>query len=106
MERARPERVLETARHAAGPFGRLGLALDHLGGRGPRRPFGFAPDIRVPVPPEPIATDIGAVANGGSVALDTVDVVIAGIDDDRSGHFLGVVANRPAIVLRIDLGDI
>ena len=39
MERAGPERVLEAAWHAAGPFGRLGLALDHLPGRGPGRPF-------------------------------------------------------------------
>src|SRR5829696_857980 len=106
MERAGPERVVEAARHAAGPFGRLGLALDHLPGRGPGRPFGLAPDIRVAVPPEPVATDIGAVASGGSVALDAVDVVIAGIDDDRAGPFLAVVANRPAMVFRIDLADV
>src|SRR4051812_1527412 len=100
MERAGPERVLEAARHAVGPFCRLGLALDHLPGRGPGRPFGFAPDIRVTAPPEPVATDVGAIASGGSVDLDTVDVVITGIDDDRAGRFLSVVANRPAIVFR------
>src|SRR5215217_8964146 len=88
MERAGPQRVLGATRHAAGPFCRLGLALDHLPGRGPGRPFGFAPDIRVTVPPEPVATDIGAIASGGSVALDAVDVVVARIDDDRAGRFL------------------
>src|SRR5215211_6873477 len=76
MERAGPEGVVEAARHAAGPFGSLGLALDHLPGRGPSRPFGFASDVRVTIPPEPVATEIGAIASGGSVALDTVDVVI------------------------------
>src|SRR3954447_18013199 len=101
MERAGPEGVVEAARHAAGPFGSLGLALDHLPGRGPGRPFGFTSDVRVTVPPESVATDIGAISSGGSVA-HTVDVVIARIDDDRAGRFLSVVANRPAIVFRID----
>src|SRR5918993_3706545 len=95
MERAGPSGFSKAARHAAGPFCRLGLALDHLPGRGPGRPFGFAPDIRVTAPPEPVATDIGAIASGGSVALDAVDVIIGGIHDDRAGRFLSVVANRP-----------
>src|SRR5215203_6497809 len=58
------------------------------------------------VPPEPVATDIGPIASGGSVSLDAVDVIIARIDDDRAGRFLSVVANRPAIVFRIDLADV
>src|ERR671912_383698 len=65
MERAGPSGFSKAARHAAGPFCRLGLALDHLPGRGPGRPFGFAPDIRVTAPPELVTTDVGAIASGG-----------------------------------------
>ena len=69
-------------------------------------PFGLAPDISLAAPQEPCAADIGAVAGGVSVAFDAVDVVIAGIDDDRAGRFLGVVAHGLAKIFRIDLADI
>ena len=85
---------------------RLRLALDHLLGRRPDGPFGLAPDIGVTAPQEPVAADIGAIAGGVSVAFDAVNVVIAGIDDNRTGRFLGVVAHCPAIIFRIDLADI
>ena len=61
LQRAGAERVVEAARHAAGPHRDLGLALDHFPGRGPGRPFGLAPDISVAVPAEPVAADIGAI---------------------------------------------
>src|SRR5271165_4620692 len=106
VKRAGAERIVETSWHAAGVFGRLGLALDHLLGRRPDGPFGLAPDVSVTAPQELRAADIGAIAGGVSVAFDAVKIVVAGIDDNRAGRFIAVVAHYLAKIFRIDLADI
>ena len=106
IECAGAERIVETSRHAAGIFARLGLALDHLLGRGPGRPFRLAPDVSLAGPQEALTGDISAIAGGVSVVFDAVNIVIGRIDDDRAGRFTGVVAHGPAIIFRIDLADV
>src|SRR3569832_2586734 len=52
VEHASTKGIVETARHSASIFSRLRLARDHLLGGRPDRPFGLAPDIRLPAPPK------------------------------------------------------
>jgi hypothetical protein len=68
------------------------LALDHLLGREPVRPFLHAADVLGARPGEALAADTNAVANGLAVADCQVKVGVRRIDDDGSGRLdCGVV---------------
>src|SRR5262245_44219592 len=70
IEGARAHRIAGTTGHEAR---QIGLALDHLGRRGPIRPFLFARDVDEAGPLEAIAPDPDAVTHGAAVALHQIE---------------------------------
>src|SRR5688572_9387403 len=59
IEGARPERIAQAACHEAG---QIRLALDHLRGRMPVRPFGLARHAKQTLPLESLAADSDRIA--------------------------------------------
>src|SRR5262249_23569212 len=67
----------------------LALAHDHLGRRPPVRPFLHPTDMENAVPAEALAPDPDAIADRLVLAEYVEKEVLAGIDDDGAGRFLG-----------------
>src|SRR5690606_10567359 len=87
IEGAGAERILRAAVHAvlvAGIF--LRLALDHALGRDPARPFLLVADHRSALELESLLTDGDAVAARLAPALDQVEILVGGVDDDGAGR--------------------
>ena len=77
------ERIAGAASHEAR---QIGLARDHLRRRMPIRPFGLARDLQQALPGEAIAADADAVADGGGLVLDQIEMALRRIDDDGAGR--------------------
>src|SRR5690606_17165074 len=78
---------------------------DHRRPRRPYRPLALGADARRALPFETFAADADAVAHRLAVAEHEVEMLFAGIDDDRAGLFAGLVVDRLAAVFRGDLAD-
>src|SRR5690606_37521180 len=63
IQRPRAKRVVQPAGLAALPLHQFGLALDHLRGRRPGRPFAAILDIGAAGPAEAVLADADAVAD-------------------------------------------
>src|ERR1700730_5458779 len=67
--------------------------VEHFLGRIPVRPFLLALDSCLPRPDESFASDSDAIAGCPAAVLDTVEIVIGGIDNDRPRGFVGRIAD-------------
>src|SRR6516162_1117962 len=90
IHRPRANRIVGTALHADPALqlhhvlAQLRLARQHFRGRVPIGPFLLAMNGRKPRPNKTFRADPYAIANGLPVALDEVEKMTAGIDDDGS----------------------
>src|SRR5690349_12731328 len=69
IKRARAERIVRAARHAASPFARLLVTLDHFGRWRPSRPFRHAADADDTRPAEAVPADADAIADRRAAGL-------------------------------------
>src|SRR5690606_30762268 len=95
----------DARRLAVAPFGELGLASDHGGGRRPGRPFALHRDARRALPLEAFTADTDAVAHGAALGHDEIEELRLRIDDDGARLFPGLVAHDLAVVLLRHLAD-
>src|SRR5690606_405813 len=79
--------------HAARPFRKLRLALDHFGWRGPYRPFSLHGDAGRAGPAKAFAPHADAVAHGLAILHDEVEELLLGIDNDGAGLLSGLVGD-------------
>ena len=107
----RTERIAWAAGHpeAALQFAHLppqfGLALNHLLGRIPVRPFLLVVDGRYPRPPKTLASDADAIAERPPATLDQIKEVILRIDNDRAGLLLRRIKDGRAKIRWVDVGQ-
>src|SRR5690606_26671289 len=99
IKRACAERVVRSAGHVAR---QVRLALQHLRGRTPVRPFPLGGDRLRARPAEAVAADAYAVAHGGAVPLHEIEEALLGIDDDRARLLVAVIGHALRQELRID----
>src|SRR5690606_17763945 len=96
----RSERIVRPRRHAIAVGFEFRLPLDHLGRRGPGRPFALVGNQRAPAPGEALAADANAVAQRLAVVAYEIEEAVGGADDDGSGPFAGRVVDHLPPVLR------
>ena len=85
---ARTEWVVRSAFHA---LWQVRLALAHFCRRMPDRPFSLARDVLDAAPLEALTADADAEAHCLAARLDEVEILAAGIDDNRSGLLVCLV---------------
>src|SRR5690606_25013608 len=93
IESARAERIVLSAGDASRIFRQMRLAPNHVGCRGPRRPFRFAADLGPAFEGKPLLADGDAIARGLTAFLDEIKETLRRIDDDRPGGLAAVIAD-------------
>ena len=87
IHRARAHRIIRSRRHE----GRHAEPLDFARGRMPGRPLGHAADLGDAGPRHGFLADGDAVADRLAVVQHVIEIVVVGIDHDRTGQLLAVI---------------
>ena len=94
IHRTGAERILRAAGHEAR---QIGLALQHVGGWCPIRPFGLARHRLGARPGETLTADSDAVADRFAIAEHKVEIGVRRIDDHGAGGFAGAIIDDLAL---------
>jgi hypothetical protein len=95
----------ETALQCAHLPPQLGLALNHLLGRIPVRPFLLVVDGRYPRPPKALTSYADTIAERAPATLDQIKKVVLRIDNDRAGLLVCRVKDGRAQIRWVDVGQ-
>src|SRR5690606_6186649 len=102
---ARAEGIFQPRRLAVAVFFDFRLPLDHLGGRGPDRPFALVGDMGAAVPFETRPADADAVTHGAALGHGPVEEAVGRIDHYRAGLFAGDIVHFLPPIDRVEQVD-